>query len=120
MARSDGTYSRLYDHVEKRLLDNGGAMEVSKEAFCLASDMPPGVFDVAKVAQADNYTFFQVAFLCLLCSLPNKRDYELWREYFETMPPDQFRTKVLRMVLNRSAASNRLAKVVNGEEYVET
>jgi hypothetical protein len=120
MALNTGIYSALYDKVGQRLAKEGLSMPISKEALRIASEMPPGVFDAAVVAQADNYTFYQVAHICLLCTLPEEEDYAIWRDYFETMPPSQFRTQALRFVLNRCAACNRGAKIVNGEEYIET
>ena len=94
-------------------------MPISKEAFELAAEMPPGVFFVDMAAQADNYTFYQTAFLCLLCTLPEESDYPALRKYFETLSSSQFRAKTLRKVLNRCSACNRAAKVVNGEEYID-
>lgn len=120
MARNDDTYLKLYDLVRQRLGKAGQSMPVSREAFDLAAEMPPGLFDVARVAQADNYTFYQVAHLCLLFALPRERDYEVWRDFFETMSPAQFRTRTLRFILNRCSVCNREARIVNGEEYIAT
>ena len=113
-------YLKLYDLVKLRLGKTGKSMPVSKEAFDLAAEMPPGIFDVARVAQADNYTFYQVAHLCLLCTLPEEMDYKIWRDFFETMSPALFRTRTLRFILNRCSVCNREAKIVNGEEYIAT
>ena len=119
MAHREGTYSRLYDMVELRLANEGRSMPITRDAFELAAEMPPGVLDVFIAVQANNYTFFQIAYLCLLCALPNESTYEVWRVFFESMSSSQFRAKTLRLILNWCSTCNREAKIVNGEEYVE-
>ncbi len=120
MARNNGVYQGLYDKVCQRLAESGLSMPVTRDAFKMASEMPPGIFDVAVAAQADNYTFFQVAHMCLLGAVPEERNYAFWRDIFETMPPSQFRTRALRFFLNRCSVFNREARIVNGEEYLES
>ena len=120
MARREGTYSKLYDMVERRLANDGRSMPISRDSFELSAEMPPGVLDVFVAAQANNYTFYQVAYLCLLCALPEEKDYEVWRVFFETVSSSEFRAKTLRLILNRCSTGNREAKIVNGEEYIAT
>ena len=95
-------------------------MPITRDAFELAAEMPPGVLDVFIAAQANNCTFFEVAYLCLLCAIPEEKTSEAWRAFVESTSSSQFRAKTLRFILNRCSTCNREAKIVNGEEYVET
>lgn len=113
------TYEKLYDEVDRNLALDGKSMPISREAFLLAGMMPVGTFDVALLEHADNRTFLEVAFLCIRFSVPNEASMRDWVKYVESLTTEQFRRKLLRVIVNRCAARGQSISVVNGEEYLD-
>ena len=56
--RNAATYAKLYDSVNQRLVQDGQAMPVRREACVAAAEMPPGVLDLSLLDNADNRILF--------------------------------------------------------------
>ena len=108
---SDDTYGKLYDLVNARLVASGSRMPCEREAFLVAAKSPPGLLDIRLLSEADNRTFFEAAFLCLLGRLPDSGACEHWKGLIEGLPREKFRKALLDAVLSTSAAKARKARV---------
>ena len=108
---NDDTYARLYDLVNARLIASGSRMPCEKAAFLVAAKSPSSVLDVRLLKDADNRTFFESSFLCLLGRLPDSGACEHWKGLIEGLPREKFRKTLLDAILNTSAAKARKARV---------
>ena len=119
MSANTETYAKLYDDVGRRLGQDGQEMPVTREAFLAAAQMQPGVLDVSLLEHADNRAFFETAYLVILSAIPGEETLRHWGKYIDSLPPDQFRSAFLRVVLNRCSGGKRGVAIVNGEEYLQ-
>ena len=107
----DGVYAKLYDLVNGRLASSGRRMPCGKRAFLVAAESSPSFLDVGKLQDADNLTFFDAAFLCLLGRLPDQGARDFWQGKIDSLPEPEFRRLLLDAILGTSAAKERGARV---------
>ena len=113
------TYAKLYDCVSGRLAQGGRAMPITREAFLAVADMPPGVFDVSRVAHVDDRTFMEAAYVSLLSAIPSAETMRHFEAHLDSLSSFQFRKRYLRVLLNRCSAARKGAVILNGEDYFE-
>ena len=114
------TFAKLYDSVNQHLAQDGQAMPVRRESFLAAAEMPPGVLDLALLDNADNRILFEVAYICLLSAIPGEETLLHWGKFLDSLPSPQFRSRFLRVALNRCAMFRRGVAILNGEEVLDS
>ena len=118
MVHGNSPLAELFDDVNRRLEKDGQAMPVSRDAFLKVAEMQPGVLDVSLLDHFDNHTFFEIAYISLLSTIPGEETLRHWSKYLDTLPASDFRARFLRVVLNRCSGGKRGVSIVNGEEYL--
>lgn len=114
------TYAKLYDSVNQRLVQDGQTMPVRRESFLAAAEMPPGVLDISLLEKADNRVLFEVAYICLLSAIPGPETLHHWGKFLDSLSPSQFKSRFLRVALNRFATFKRGVALLNCEEFLDS
>ena len=112
-------YTKLYDSIDRRLARSGQGMPITRAAFLTVADMSPGVFDVSLVDHADDRTFIEAAYLCLVSEIPNAETMRYLEPFLNSLASFQFRKRLLRVLLNQCSEGKKGVVILNGEDYFE-
>ncbi len=120
MSQKKPPMEELFDDVNRRLEKDGQTMPVSRDAFLATAEMQPGVFDVSLLEHVDNRAFFETAYLCLLSAIPGEETLLHWGQYFDSLSTSEFKSRFLRVALNRCSLFKRGVVILGGEEYLDS
>ena len=107
-------YGMLYDLVNLHLRQAGipAGLDISRTGFLYSVQQTHGVADVSKMLHvSDPSEFLEIAYLGLLCHLPDPAERERWKKK-ETLPVEEYQRQVVCCLTGSAEFAGKNVRVI--------